>query len=350
MPYDNNTPRYNNQRPGGYTPKYPGGGYNAKPKSSSKKDDASTDGVLMYNEHLGKFLRSRFWNRCMSLEIGNVTPNMPLSGEMMRNAQVFGHTFSFTTMFELDEICQEVLESIKTTGKFESTATESGQKHDAIVEISNGANIGQPEGIYLTIYKNVDTGKRTNSFENFRFGNTQFMKNYDHASGNFAAKAKNLSEFKKFAMMMHEAAKAFTMAQAHAVKDSKKQDLLSIMTTLTAMSSALGVDVSAAVSSATSGSTRQNGQSSYQRGGNRYGSQSPSQYQRTSQPGQWQTQKATPGQWQTGHALPAGGNPNGTPMTPYQNQQAVLSSVTDEPVDINLDAATLRNTTLDDFA
>jgi hypothetical protein len=196
-------------------------------------------------------------------------------------------------------------------------------KKDVIVEISNGSNINMPNGIYLVIYKDVDTGRRTNSFDIYPFGGTKVLRNYDHNSGSAKEDIRQVGDFKKFTMALREGAKAFTMAQAHAIKDGSKNDKLAGINMLTAIAAKLGVDVQQSVTAATS---RTSGQSTYQR------DQGPKQYQRTSQPGQW--------------------NRNGTPYNrpaPSYNAQQAMAAITDEPVDINLDAATLQQVSLDNF-
>ncbi len=334
MPY----PQYNsNPRQGSYS-----GGQ--QKRSGSSQISSQTDGVMFSNESMGKFMRTRFWNRCMGIDIGTFAPGMPLDFNVVRNAQVFGHVFTFSALFELKDVVDEVLESLRQTNMFESTAIEAGSKKDVVIEISNGNNINQPQGIYLVIYKNVDTGKRTNTFEMYPFGKTKTMRNYDHNTGSFTPDVSSVKELKKFRMVLNEAAKSFTMAQAHAIRDAEKMDRLSVMAMLTAMSAGLGVDVNAAVSAA-----RVNGQAMHDRAsqGSRPGGD-PSQFQRRSTGGQWNRGGAYGQPRGQFNAQP--GNPGGNGKTNYQNTQAAMAALTDEPVDINLDAATLQQVGMDKFS
>lgn len=329
MPYQNQAPRYNsNPRNNGTSFSR---GFNANGGKAAQKanNDTQTDGVMLVNDKMGKFLRTRFWNRFMGIDIGTYQPGAPLDYNTVRNAQVFGHVFSFSTLFELADICEEVLESLKQTNQFESTATEANQKKDVIVEISNGSNINMPSGIYLVIYKSVDTGKRTNMLDFYQFSGTHYLRGYDHNTGHAKEDIKLTGEFKKFTLMLKEAAKSFTMAQAHAVKDAGKMDRMAQINMLTAMSASMGIDIAQSVQSATSRTT---GQSSFKRDQNAPAAtqQRPMQYQRQSQPGQWNRG----GQY---------GQNN------FQRQQQAMASISDEPVDINLDAATLQQVSLDSF-
>jgi hypothetical protein len=334
MPYNNPTPRYNsNPRNNGTSFNRFSGGTG---KSQKTVQDSQTDGVMLVNEKMGKFLRTRFWNRFMGIDIGTYQPGAPLDYNTVRNAQVFGHVFSFATLFELADICDEVMESIKQTNQFESTATEANQKKDVIVEISNGSNINMPAGIYLVIYKSVDTGKRTNMLDFYPFGSSKYLRGYDHNTGAAKEDIKLTGEFKKFTMMLKEAAKSFTMAQAHAVKDAAKLDKTASINMLTAISASLGIDINQSVTAA----TRTTGQSSYRRDNQQQNGQ-PQQYQRRSQPGQW----SRGGQY--GSQPTTSGNTGATPA--YRQQQQAMAAITDEPVDINIDAATLQQVSLENF-
>lgn len=342
MPYQNNgAPRYNNgpRAGGGYDNR--GGWGGNRPQTGGTTtgtqargrniNDVSTDGALLFNDKVGKFLRTRFWNRYMSIDIGTFAPGTPIDGNLMRNAQTFGGTFGFSTLYELYEICEEIKESIKQTNQFESTAIEGNQKKDTIVEISNGSNINMPAGIYLVIYKSVDAGKRTNQLDFYPFGSTKVMRNYDHNTGSSKEDVKLTSEFKKFTMMLKEAVKGFTMAQAHAAKEASKQDKNSSIAMLTAISASLGVDVTQAVAAATSYGNRTTGQSSYQRQGGSGGG-----FQRSSQPGQWSNY---------GHSQ----NASAPTQNGFQGAQQAPTPATNEPVDIMIDANTLQHVTMEDF-
>lgn len=334
MPYNNPAPRFNsNPRNNGssYT-RFNAGGQSAG-KSSKANYDTQTDGVMLVNEKMGKFLRTRFWNRFMGIDIGTYQPGAPLDYNTVRNAQVFGHVFSFSTLFELADICEEVMESLKQTNQFESTATEANQKKDVIVEISNGSNINMPAGIYLVIYKSVDTGKRTNMLDFYAFSSTKYLRGYNHNTGTAKEDIKLTGEFKKFTLMLKQAAKSFTMAQAHAVKDAAKQDKMATINTLTAISASMGIDIQQSVTAATNRTT---GQSSFRRDQNSSENAQPNQYRRQSQPGQWNRG----GQY--------GGQTNNSASS-YQQQRQAMASITDEPVDINLDAATLQQVDLANF-
>ena len=301
-------------------------GSGQKSSNSRKSQDIETAGVLLHNDRVGKYLKTRFWNKCMGIDIGSYQAGTQINYDTIRNGQTFGHVFSFSTIFELKEICEDILESLKNTNRFESMATEAGQKKDVIIEISNGSNINMPAGIYLVIYKSVDSGKRTNIMEVYPFNSTKVLLNYNHVTGAATEDIKATGEFKKFVKCLDEAANALTMAQAHAVAEVKKGDKMATFNALSAIAAGLGVDFSKIVTS----SSRTNGQASYNK-------QQPQNFQRQS----------TPGQWNRGGQYGQQRN--------YQNQQqpqqvqAAMAAMNDEPVDLNMDVMDLQNVTLEDF-
>lgn len=317
--YNNNPNRYQNNKPAAV------GG------NIMKKNADQTDGILFVNNQVGRFMRTRFWNRCMGIDIGSFPPGTQIDYDTIRNAQMFGHVFAFSTVFELETICEEVLESIKNTGRFESMATEAGQKKDVIVEISNGSNINMPGGIYLVIYKSVDAGRRTNLLEAYPFGATKVMTNYNHLTGASTEDIRATGDFKKFVMCLKEAAKALTMAQAHVIHDVHKNEKLATFNALAAIATGLGVDLGKLPDA-----NRTTGQSTYSR------KQQAQSYQRQSTPGQWNHNQYNPQPQQQQQRQPQ-------PMNGYQQTQAALAAISDEPVDIALDVANLQNVTMDDF-
>lgn len=287
-------------------------------------DSVTTNGVFMSNERAGKFLRIRYWSRTLSMDIGVYPAGTALDMNVIQNAQTFNQNITFSTIFELKEICDEVLESLKNTNRFTPTATMATQKGDAIVEISDGSNLNLNPGIYLVLYKNVDGGKRSGTYEVYPFGATKVMRNYNHNTGTSTEDIKATGDFKKFVKCLDEAAKAFTMAQAHAVAEVKKSDKTATFVALSAIAAGMGVDISKAVNDTqrTSGTSSYNGQRSQN-------------FQRRSQPGQWNRS----------------GNGSYNQQGGYQKtqQQQTMAAMADAPVDINIDAATLQNVSMDDF-
>ena len=301
MPYNNN---YNNASVGGNFPKYSG---NKAPRK--KSDDTTTNGILLKNESAGKFLRIGYWNGTMRTDIGTVQPGMEINAASIQGAQTFGHVFSFAAMCELYEVCSDLLDNMKKGEPFVPTAVIAGQKKDTILEISDGSNINMPTGLYFVLYKNIDANSRTGTFDMYPFSSTVILKNYNHNTGESILETKKLGDFKKFMTILKESMKAFTNAQAHVVKEaSKKNDPL---TALAAIGNALGVDITKSVASATATSNRTSGKSSYNRNN--------TNYQRSSQPGQW------------------------------NNQSAAQNNISNEPVEVNLDSVTLQQVDMSKF-
>ena len=327
MAYENNG-RFSGKYGDG---KYGAGNGNSASPRKYKSNNVNTEGVLIVNDKMGKFLSISYWARCMSLSIGTFQSGMPLRYEDVRNAQLFRHTFTYTTVFEFKELCEEVLDNIKRNGKFESMSIDASAKNDAILEISNGTNINMPLGIYLVIYKGLDNTNRTNILEIYPFGNTKYVRNYDHNSGSFTNDISKVGEFKKFKKAVMNAANAFTMAQAHSIAEIKKTDKMATFKALAAITAAMGIDMTKELME-----KKTTGQSSYSKGqsggGKSYsggGYRQYNGYQRQGQSG--------------------GYNAPRNPSPAVQNVQQQLMDMANEPVDLNIDLANLQNVALSDF-
>ena len=322
MAYNNNNygnRNYNNNNGG----KYNGGGG----KKNSQPAQFFTNSIFLGNPEQGKFLQIKFWSKTMGIDIGTCQPNVPITSEVIANSMKFGHVFAFQTLCELVDICEDVLESIKTTGTFETTALLAGLKKDAVIEISNGDNLNLPKGIYLVLYKNVDAGRRTPNFNYYPFASTVVMKGYNCNTGEATEKVKPTGDFKKFMTCIRESMKAFTLAQAHAINELSHNEKVRTRTLLYQIGQKMGLDTS----SFNDGGVYQK-QSNNNNGGNRGGYQQPynNGYQRKSQPGQY-----NPGG-------PYGGNGGTYPARQPSYPEEVNAVVTNEPTEVTMDASVLR--------
>lgn len=303
---------------------------------SSKERDVNTNGFILRNEQTGKFLKVDYFNRCMTFTIGTAPAGQPLDYQTIRNAQSIYQTLVFNQMFTLRDICDEVAESLKTTGTFTSTGTDAGANDDCCIEISNGSNINEQPGIYLVIYKDIDrnTG-RTNSCDYYQFGTGKFYRDYNHRTGQRQIDSNKSAQFKMFSEAIHEACSAFTMAHAHAVQDAAKFDKLQTFRALSAMATSMGIDltVEPKFEQKKSGST-----GGWNRGNNNNGLGGA---QRKN--GNWNSfnggnngyQKRSGGLFENGSNKSFNGG--------YQQPN-------DDSVDVNLDMSTLTNVPLNQFS
>ena len=296
----------NNSNNNGSFPKYTGNKYSRK-----KNDDVNTNGVILKNESAGKFLRISYWNGTMKTEIGTIQPGMEINSASIQSAQTFGHSFAFSAMVDLYEICLDVVDSIKRREPIVPMAVIVGVKKDTILEISDGSNINMPIGLYYVLYKNIDANKRTGTFDIYPFDGTTVLKNYNHNTGDSVLEPKQLGDFKKFMVVLKESMKAFTNAQAHVIKEANKKN--DPFTAIVALSNALGVDINKSVMEATTSSSRTTGKSSFSRNN--------TNYQRSSQSGQWNNNQLTPAQ----------------------------RAISNESVDINMDNVTLQQVDMSQF-
>lgn len=303
-------------------------------------NNVTSTGVGFTNEQAGKIMNFNYWGRTVSLEIASVTGNGPVNWEARKNAQYMKCVISFTSLSELSDICDEVLDSIKANGSFSPVGIRVGSKRDSILEISNGENINMPTGIYLVMYKGLDASGRTNNMEFYPFDNTRYVRGYNHQTGAMREDISKVGEFKKFRKAVNAAADAFTMAQAHTVAELKKGDKMTTYKALGAIGAALGVDFTKdlfpATTSGSTGYTRNqnNGTagSNYNRGYNRN-----SGYQPKNNQGGYQAPR----------------QPRSTtfeqPQPAVNDYQAALNAMNNEPVDINLDISQLQSVDLNKF-
>lgn len=314
---------------------YNGGGYggrqnyntprNSTPRSSTLPPQAATTGFRLENDRAGRFLSFDFWGRYATLSIGATAPGNKITWETVKNAQTTKQNLAFSDLNELWDICSEVMETLKNTGTFTPTGMRvtNTKGNDSIIEISNGSNLGMGPGIYLVIYKNVDSSNRTNMLEYYLFSETHVIRGYDHTSGMGKDDIIKVGEFKKFYRAVQEAAKALTMAQAHAVQTGSNNDKLSMFKALAAITASMGIDMSKELDAIAKGeSTRRSGS-----GG---GGQSRPQY-------------GTPRSNGGGRGTFEG---NGQ----YPQSMAPMTASIDDPVDITLSMDNLTNVDMSQFA
>lgn len=320
--YNNNSRQYSNNNP-----------TNSSNNAQSNNDDTQTPALRLINETAGKFLNVYYWNRCVTAEIGSFQPGSQFDYTMIRNSAKISQCMSFTTIHELLAICEDVLTSIKETGTFTPVAIENGKK-DSIVEISNGSNIGRGPGIYLVIYKQVDSGRRTNNMDLYPFGSTKVILNYDHNSGNGKEDIRPSGDFKKFVFILKEAAKAFTMAQAHAISELKKTEKMATYFGLSAIASALNVDLDAQLKEKLKTNQRRSGNTSSGSAGKQSGYVGNGRFNANGG-----------GQSSNPPSLPS------PALNPTFNSQPTLltSQAADDPVDITINPNTLANVDFSQF-
>lgn len=323
----------NNGGYGGYQARSPqtAAPRNSGPRGQSQAKQLNGTGPTLFNEKVGKFLGFNYWGRNACVEIGVCPIGAPLTWDVRKNAQRVSQVMSFNDLSEIQDICEEVIESVKNTGTFTPTGVRVGSREDCIVEINNGSTIGSHPGIYLVIYKNLDSAGRTNNMEYYPFSDCKIVRGYDHTTGSAKDDVSKLGEFKKFYRMIKEATKAFTMAQSHAINVGHETDKLTGFKVLSAISAKLGVDMSKELRDILSG-----GPSSGGSGGG---------YQRSQSGGY--------GQSRTGYGAPRSAPRSNTfersNTGSYQNSPMPSLPTLDDPVDINLSMENLTNVDMNSF-
>lgn len=284
--------------------------------SGAQRETVNTNGLIFKNPEARKYMNVTYWDACIGIEIGILSPE---AQQDFRNASApkVRQVFSFFDIANLLDVCEEIRDSIKESGQFSSAGVRVGSMKNNIIMISNGSDIGQPEGIYLVVYKNIDPSGRTNEIEFYPFQSRAVIRGYDITTGAIREDKNKLREFKDFVIIVREAAKAFTNAQAHVMKKAQHADTLSSLKLLSAIAMKNGVDPMELSMKATS-----SGSDSYQK---------PGGYNRSNG-------------W--------GGNNNGYQSNRYGNQPKFSvagrsapfeNGVPDMNVDINLDASQLND-------
>lgn len=305
---------------------------NNNPRTGNTTKEESTNGPILYNSQSGKFLQFDYWGRYATIRIGTIQPGMPLTYENRRNAKTTSQIMSFGDLSDLQDVCDEVMESLRNAGTFTSTAVRVGTSGNCLVEINNGSNIGQSNGIYLVIYKDLDQAGRTASMDVYPFTSTKVLRSYDPQSGGSKEDVTKLGQFKKFYKLVAESTKAFTMATAHAVTVADKPNRLTAFKALAAISQSMGVSISKELELAIQAPSPAGGNGG---GGNRWG-------------GGGNRSNFGGGSYGGGRSSYGGGgnrsfngNGGGAPSGP-------APSVND-PIDINLSLNDMTNVNLDQF-
>lgn len=216
---------------------------NNNPRTGNQSKEDTTQGPILFNSQNGKFLQFDYWGRYASIRIGTMQPGVQMNFENRRNAKITNQILSFGDLSDLQDLCEEVMESLRNSGTFTSSAIRVGSTGNAMVEINNGSNIGQAGGIYLVLYKDLDQSGRTANMDVYPFTTTKVMRSYDPSTGSAKEDITKLGQFKKFYRMVKEATAAFTMAIAHTVTVVEKPNRLTQFKAMAAIAQQLGVSM-----------------------------------------------------------------------------------------------------------
>lgn len=269
---------------------------NSQQSSQQKKSDAkdaSTTGIRLTNYDAMKYLNINYWKRACSVDIGpipeGVTRSNPAPWDWKASMPTIHIAMTFTSLTVLEEICDEVWESIKKSGTFSNVGAPCGSDLSNLVELNNGSTIGQPEGIYLVLYRGRNANGVAERYDFYPFAGRVIERGYNPTTGQSTKDISKTQDFKDFRRCIHEAVSALTMAVAHSVQEVQNLDKLSIITRLASICAHQGVTVESGTRAggASAGPVRQNGygkgnggyRNNYQKkqygngnyGGNRFG-------------------------------------------------------------------------------
>ena len=313
---------------------------------SNPSDNTNTNGIMLKNHDKHKFLACSHWNKGVVIEIGSIPENAENDFSVLRSVQTIKQVMTFQTLTTLDQILEDALESIKTTGSLSPAGAPAGSKFDNLVEITDGSNLdpqlGLGKGVYLVIYKDWDANRATQKFDIYPFSTRTIIRGYDHNTGRAVEDINKVRDLKDFYLFVHEACKAMTNAQAHAVMDVSKKERTSSIKALSAVAAALGVDIGGAkapyqkaASSDNNGASRGNG--GYQRksyNGNRYGNNN---------------NNGQSGGYRNGYTGYRGGSTGGFPNRQNSQKSNDTPFAQDNGVDLELNMKNLSDLPIDQF-
>ena len=313
---------------------------NNNPRTGNQSKDDTTSGPILYNNQSNKFLQFDYWGRYATIRIGTVAPGSPMNYEGRKNANTTNQALSFGDLSDLQDVCEEVMESLRNAGTFTSSAVRVGATGNALVEINNGSNIGQAPGIYLVIYKDLDQNNRSTTMDVYPFTTGKVLRSYDPQTGNAKEDLAKLGQFKKFYRMVKEAVKAFTMAIAHSVVVADKPNRLVQFRALGLLSQQMGVSVSKELEAALSAPASNSGNGNGNGGGRSGGSWGGGNRSYGGNRGNY----GGGNRYSNGGGNYGGGN-GGQPQSGTTQAMATL----DDPIDINLSLGDLNAMNLDQF-
>lgn len=237
-------------------------------------ESTNTNGIMLKNHQYHKFLACSFWNKGAVIEIGSIPQNAEHDFTVLRNVQTIKQVMTFATLTTLDEILENAIQSIKTSGTVSPAGTPAGANFTNMVEITDGSNLDPalnlPKGVYLVIYKDWDNNRATQKFDVYPFSTRTILRGYDHNTGRCTEDIDKLRDLKDFHMFVHEACKALTYAQVHTIMEATRRERSNSMKAISMIANALGVDVGAQLKTSSS-SSYSSRQSNYSGSGNRSG-------------------------------------------------------------------------------
>lgn len=210
-------------------------------------DDTRSYGPTFKNVDMNKFLSVSYWNSCLSITIGNIEMNGYTRTPQPNFKNATSQSITFQDISSLMFLLDEIKEEINETGTFDTKGIRCGSSQDNIIMISNGSDIGSTHGIYLAIYKKLDSVNRPTYGDIYAFNSLSHISAYDATSGAIKEESERsikgcMREFKAFISCVEESEKAFTNAQAHAIKRSGKNDSMSTLRMLSAICSQMRID------------------------------------------------------------------------------------------------------------
>lgn len=306
---------------------------------NTQQESTNTNGIMLKNHKFHKFLACSYWNRTAVIEIGSIPEGADNDFTVLRNVQTIKQVMTFNTLTTLDEILEEAIHSIKTTGQLSPAGAPAGSTFTNLVEITDGSNLDPglnlPKGVYLVIYKDWDNTRATQKFDVYPFSTRTILRGYDHNTGRCTEDIDKLRDLKDFYLFIHETCKAMTNAQAHAIMEVSRKERHNSLKAMNMIANALGIDIGAPVPmKANSPKSSNSGKGGYQNrsyGKGNYGNNNNS----------------GAGSYKNGYTGYRGGSTGGFPNR--GNQQADTTFSNDEGTNLELNLGSVHDIPIDQF-
>lgn len=189
----------------------------------------NTNGFQFYNIESSdpSTLQLNYWNGLLALKICPALPENKRGDSKKYDYDTFitciltaqkAYDLYRVASTEFYEAYRKNPETVKSVG------VPSG---DGFLQISNGINIPDYKisgeiPIVLTIYKDIDSSAKTDSFISYEFRKGSIIRNYSNVNGEFEDDRTVDSEFSTFLLYLKEGSKALTEAFAHSVRYSDR--------------------------------------------------------------------------------------------------------------------------------
>lgn len=197
-------------------------------QNNSNDLNVNTNGIQFYNMEgiEPSTLQLNFWNGLLALKICPALPE-----NKREETKKYDYETFITCLLTPQKVCDlaRALSQgfypayLSNPSETNSVGVASGEGFIQISSAQNNPSYkGEEPSIILTIYKDVDTNAKTDSYLSYEFRKGSVITNYNCQTGEFKNNVNNDCEFLIFMEYLKEGLKALTQAQAHSMRYSDR--------------------------------------------------------------------------------------------------------------------------------